>query len=107
MDAGRLGISAVTNLPEGANMATVTLEQLRDMYEWSAVSYRVESDEPILAGVDGEAVSFESPLNISIRSKQLRGLVPAGTQPGYVPLGEVAAATLLDLAETTGLVERS
>ena len=105
MDTGRLGVGAVTNLPIDADIATVTLQQLQGMYEWEAVSYRVESEEPILAGVDGEAVTFDSPLNLTIRHKQLRMLVPAGTQPGYVRPGEAAAASFLDVAGATGLVE--
>jgi len=58
-----------------------------------------------LTGLDGEALEFESPLNLVIRPKGLRVLVPAGTRPGYVPTGEVAAARLLDLAHTAGLGE--
>ena len=105
LDTGRLGVAAVTNLPVGADAATVTLEQLQGMYEWNVVSYRVESDESILAGVDGEAVTFDSPLRVRIRHKQLRVLVPSGTEPGYVPPGEAVAASFLDVAGAAGLVE--
>lgn len=65
-------------------------------------SFRLESDAPILAGVDGEALTFESPLDIVIRPKGLRILVPAGTKPGYVPPGEAVAASILDLANLAG-----
>jgi diacylglycerol kinase family enzyme len=106
LDTGKLGIGAVTNLPVDTDLKTVTLKHLQGMYEWTAVSYRVESDEPILAGVDGEAVTFESPLSMTIRHKQLRMLVPAGTQPGYARPIESVAATFLDLADTTGLLGR-
>lgn len=73
--------------------------------EWETTSYRIESDEPILAGLDGEALRFESPLNLEIHPRGLSVPVPAGTRSGYVPPGEVVAARLLDLAETAGLAE--
>ena len=102
MDAGRLGIGALTNLPEG-DALQMRLDELLGLYEWEATSFRMESEDPILAGVDGEALRFDSPLTVSIRPKGLRVLVPAGTRPGYVPVGEAVAAKLLDLAETSGL----
>lgn len=104
LDSGKLGIGAVTSLRDG-DVGSMPLSELRAMQEWEATSYRIASDEPILAGLDGEALQFESPLNIQIRPKGLRVLVPAGTSPGYVPAGEVVAAKLLDLAETSGLAD--
>jgi diacylglycerol kinase family enzyme len=104
LDSGKLGIGAITNLPEG-DLASMHLHQIQSLQEWEATSYRIESDEPILAGLDGEAVQFESPLDLVVRSNELSVLVPAGTKPGYVPKGEVIAARLLDLAETAGLGE--
>ncbi|MDJ0952334.1 MAG: diacylglycerol kinase family protein [Acidimicrobiia bacterium] len=104
LDSGKLGIGAITDLPEG-DVASMPLHEVRSLQEWETTSYRIESDEPILAGLDGEALQFESPLKLEIHRKGLRVLVPAGTRPGYVPPGEVVAARLLDLAETAGLAE--
>ena len=104
MDEGILGIGAITELPD-RDPAAMRLDALHSMVEWEATSYRIESDEPILAGLDGEALVFESPLNISIEPQGLRVLVPAGTQPGYVSGTDAAAARLLDLAETVGIAE--
>jgi diacylglycerol kinase family enzyme len=104
LDSGKLGISAITDLREG-DVASMRLDQIRSLHEWETASYRIESDEPILAGLDGEAMQFESPLNLQIQPKGLKVLVPAGTRPGYVPAGEVVAARLLDLAETAGLAD--
>lgn len=101
MDSGNLGISALTNFPEG-DVMSMRLDQLLGLYDWEAPSFRIESSEAILAGLDGEALQFESPLALTIRPKGLRVLVPAGTQPGYVPTDEAVAAKLLDLAETSG-----
>ena len=70
---------------------------------WETASVRLESDEPILAGLDGEALIFESPLDITIRPKGLRVVIPRGTKPGYVSSGEAIAARLLDMAKTGGV----
>lgn len=102
LDSGKLGVGAITNLPEG-EVASMHLHQVRSLQEWETTSYRIESDEPILAGLDGEALEFESPLQLVTRPGGLRVLVPAGTRPGFVPRGEIVAAKLLDLAETAGL----
>ncbi|MGI9641146.1 MAG: diacylglycerol/lipid kinase family protein [Acidimicrobiia bacterium] len=102
LDAGRLGVGAVTNLPEDSDLGSLTLEQLRTLQSWETRSIRLESDEPILAGLDGEALEFDSPLDISVRPKGLRVLVPRSTEPGYVPPGEVVAAKLVDMARAGG-----
>jgi hypothetical protein len=103
MDAGLLGVTAVTSLPDAGSVGSVTLEDLRSLHEWETSSFRIESDgETILAGVDGEALEFPTPLEITIRPQQLRVLVPAGVRPGYLPPGEAIAARLLDLAEIGG-----
>lgn len=102
LDSGRLGVGAVTSLPAAVDVAAMSLNQIQTLHQWEATSFRIESDEPILAGVDGEPLVFESPLDISIRPKGLRVLVPAGTRPGYVPVGEEIAARLLDLAQLGG-----
>ena len=105
LDAGTLGIGAVTDLPRGAEISTVPLSELRSLQQWEATSYRIESDDPILAGVDGEALQFESPLDLTIRTKGLRVLVPTGTRPGYLPRREEIAARVLDLANLGGETE--
>ena len=103
MDAGVLGVAAATRLPDAASVASITLSDLAGWHEWEASSFRIESDdEQILAGVDGEALKFPAPLEISIRPKRLRVLVPAGVHPGYLPPREVIAARLLDMAEIGG-----
>jgi diacylglycerol kinase family enzyme len=103
MDGGVLGVGAVTRLPEAGSVSSVTLGDLRGLHEWETSSLRIESDdETILAGVDGEALEFPAPLDITISTRRLRVLVPAGVRPGYLPPGEAIAARLLDLAEIGG-----
>lgn len=105
LDSGTLGLGAVTDLPDSGDPSAMSLDQLRTLHHWEATSFQIESDEPILAGLDGEALQFESPLDISIRPKGLRVLVPAGTRPGYVPVGEEIAARILDLGHLGGAPE--
>lgn len=103
LDTGLLGVGAVTNLPKDADLDSLKLNQLRALHTWETASVRLESDEPILAGLDGEALVFESPLDISVRPKGLRVVIPSGTKPGHVSSGEAIAARLLDMAKTGGV----
>ena len=70
---------------------------------WQADHLLLECDQPILAGLDGEALTFDSPLKLMIRPRGLRVLVPAGTKPGYVPPREALAAELIGLARLAGV----
>lgn len=58
--------------------------------------YRANKEETLL---DVTALAAVDPV---IRPKGLRVLVPAGTTPGYVPVGEAVAASILDLANLGG-----
>lgn len=99
MDAGVLGIAAATRLPDPDSVVTITLADVAGWHEWEDDHFRVETDDPeVLTGVDGEALSFASPLDIGIHHRGLRVLVPAGVRPGYLPPGEKIAARLFDVA---------
>ena len=53
--------------------------------EWTATSFRVDADEPVSAGVDGEAMSLNPPLVFEARPGALRVRVPrhaSGVSPG-------------------------
>jgi len=104
LDSGTLGIGSMTGLPAGASVATTKLADRKTFHQWAAASLELESDEQIRAGVDGEALTFDSPLVVSIRPRELRVLVPAGTRPGYVPPGEAAAARLIGLGDVGGVL---
>lgn len=105
LDSGELGIGAVTNFPADLDAQT-PLAHLRSLHQWTAPTYVIDSDEPIQAGVDGEATVFDAPLTVSVHPSRLRVLVPRGTRPGYAPTRELVAARLLDLAETAGIGPR-
>ena len=51
---------------------------------WSSPTFEVGSDKPIAAGIDGEALVLDAPLEFSIRSKVLRVRV-ARQHPGASP----------------------
>ena len=97
LDSGMLGISTAA---EGTSADGRTGARVR---HWQADRLLLESDDPILAGLDGEALTFDSPLELVIRPRGLRVLVPAGTKPGYVPPREVIAAGLIGLARLAGV----
>lgn len=97
LDSGQLGIATVA---EGEEADGATRSGAR---QWAADRLRVEADGSILAGLDGEAVEFASPLDLAIKPQALRVLVPSGTKPGYAPFGGTVAAELLGLARLGGV----
>jgi diacylglycerol kinase family enzyme len=97
LDTGTLGITVVAR---GTSVDGTTGAGIR---QWAADHLRLESDQPILAGLDGEALTFESPLDLVVRARGLRVLLPVGTKPGYVPPREALAAELVGLARLAGV----
>ena len=97
LDSGMLGISAAA---EGTAADGSAGSGVR---HWEADRLLLESDAPILGGLDGEALTFDSTLELVIRPRGLRVLVPAGTKPGYIPPREAIAAELVGLARLAGV----
>ena len=97
LDTGMLGISAAG---EGTAVDGTQGSAVR---HWEADRLLLESDGPILAGLDGEALIFDETLELVIRPRGLRVLVPVGTKPGYVPPREAIAAELVGLARLAGV----
>ena len=90
MDAGKLGI-VVLQVRDAADVAALvaaqtagTVSRYAGWREWQADSFEVRSGELIEAGVDGEALQFESPLRFEIVPAALRVRV-APHHPGYSP----------------------
>jgi len=65
IDAGVLGIIAVTGPPPGG------------LTEWSTPTFRVDSATAVALGIDGESVAMEPPLVFESDPRKLRVLVPA------------------------------
>jgi diacylglycerol kinase family enzyme len=81
IDDGLLGIT-VAGGPRGRGEHG-RLPQ-RPVREWSAPTFEVDADNPVPAGIDGEAAKLEPPLRFGIRSKVLRVRV-APQHPGASP----------------------
>jgi diacylglycerol kinase family enzyme len=76
IDGGLLGI-AVIERPGGGGSHRPTLA-------WSAPTFQVDSDEPVNAGIDGEAVVLDAPLIFRSRPGVLRVRI-AAAHPGASP----------------------
>ena len=77
LDSGQLGVTA---FGDGGHSGAATLR----MRQWTAPTFQVDSDGPIAAGVDGEAMTFDSPLRFEIRAGALRVRI-APSHPGASP----------------------
>jgi diacylglycerol kinase family enzyme len=90
MDTGKLSVVVVDvrNAADVAELAAAqtagTVMRFRGWKQWEADTFEVRSHEPIEAGVDGEALQFESPLKFEIVPGALRVRV-ARHHPGYSP----------------------
>ena len=56
----------------------------RPMREWSAPTFEVDSERPVPAGIDGEALVLDPPLNFRVRPGVLRVRI-ARQHPGASP----------------------
>jgi diacylglycerol kinase family enzyme len=90
MDARKLGV-VVVKVRTAADVAELvaaqtagTVSRYRGWREWEADAFEVRSGAPIEAGVDGEALHFDSPLRFEILPAALRVRV-APHHPGYSP----------------------
>ncbi len=102
LDDGKLGILAVevsgtaTAVQLAALVALRRPDGARALQDWTAETFEVTSGAPVAAGVDGEAMQLESPLQFRIRPGALRVRLPERAL-GYAPAaiaGESAAQTL-------------
>ena len=80
IDAGVLGITVASAPAGGASQKPAQ----RPFREWSSPEFEVDSDRPVPAGVDGEAMTLEPPLRFRIRPGALRVRI-APAHPGASP----------------------
>jgi diacylglycerol kinase family enzyme len=76
LDAGVLGITVLA--------AGAARNGEKHVQQWTAPSFEVSSDEPIAAGIDGEALKLDSPLRFRTRPRALRVRI-APQHPGASP----------------------
>jgi len=81
IDDGLLGVTVI-GAPKGRGEGGGRLQ--RPWREWTAPSFEVDSDRPVAAGVDGEALMLDPPLIFRIRPRVLRVRV-ARKHPGASP----------------------
>ena len=81
LDDGQLGIT-VAGAPTGGGEHGRRPQ--RPWREWTAPRFKVDSDHPVPAGIDGEAVKLEPPLRFRIRAGVLRVRI-ARQHPGASP----------------------
>jgi diacylglycerol kinase family enzyme len=79
LDRGVLGI-AVLGPERGDRVGAPSLE----IEQWSEETFVVQSDEPVAAGIDGEAMTLDPPLRFSTRPGALRVRI-APQHPGASP----------------------
>ncbi|TFV88200.1 diacylglycerol kinase [Blastococcus sp. CT_GayMR20] len=93
VDRGELGISVVDP------PSTRTPHRRKAWRQWTAPEFRVESAQPLPAGVDGEAVLLASPVEFRVRPAALRVRIAAhhpGASPSSVePVGAFPALRAL------------
>jgi diacylglycerol kinase family enzyme len=88
IDGGLLGV-AVASAPAGRRLLS------RPWREWSAPAFEVEADGPIAAGIDGEAVTLDTPLRFKILPAALQVRIAAAH------LGASPSAAMPDRARET------
>jgi len=90
LDTGTLGIAAakVNGARDVAAFVAANsagrIDRFKGWTEWVAPTFSVDSGAPIEAGVDGEALLFDPPLEFRILPSALRIRIPASA-PGYSP----------------------
>lgn len=97
LDAGVLGVAVAG---EGTSADG---EQGAGLRTWDAPRLVLRSNEPLKAGLDGEALQFDSPVEITAHRRGLRVLVPRGTTPGYRTIGDQLALGLFELSNLGGI----
>jgi diacylglycerol kinase family enzyme len=85
IDDGLLGVTVIGR-PAGRGERGRGLQ--RPMREWSAPTFEVDSDRPVPAGIDGEALVLDPPLTFSVRPGVLHVRV-ARRHPGASPSAAV------------------
>ncbi len=106
IDDGLLGITAVAQ-PTGRGERGRSAQ--RPLRAWAAPTFEVDSDRPIAAGIDGEALVLDPPLSFRIRPGVLRvriarkhpgaspsAVAPEGPWEGIVELARIATGNATD-----------
>jgi diacylglycerol kinase family enzyme len=99
IDDGLLGI-IVVGAPSARGQNGSSLQ--RPLREWSAPTFEIDADQPVPAGIDGEALVLDAPLHFRIRPRVLwvhiarkhPGASPSATTPEGIRAGIVELARI-------------
>jgi diacylglycerol kinase family enzyme len=99
IDDGLLGI-IVVGAPSGRGQNGSSLQ--RPLREWSAPTFEIDADQPVPAGIDGEALVLDAPLHFRIRpgvlwvhiARKHPGASPSATAPEGIRAGIVELARI-------------
>jgi diacylglycerol kinase family enzyme len=83
LDRGQLGIAVLSPIARGDGDAAAPRPQL-GLHQWTDNRFRIQSEERVPAGIDGEAVVLESPLRFRSLPGALRVRI-APAHPGASP----------------------
>jgi diacylglycerol kinase family enzyme len=99
MDSGHLGL-VIMRIDDPTYVAELValqsagqIKRFRGWLEWTESSFVVDSDDSIEAGIDGEALVLEAPLEFTSMPGALRVRVPQHA-PGLSPAAIAAASRL-------------
>jgi diacylglycerol kinase family enzyme len=81
LDRGELGIAVIVPSDEEGQRSRGAPAP---MQQWTGKSFVVESDDPVPAGIDGEALVLDAPLRFRVRPGALRARI-APAHPGASP----------------------
>ena len=106
MDAGTLGITVIGSDENGAGLESGRLA----WRQWTAPTFELEAGHGVPAGIDGEAITLESPLRFISRPQVLRvriapshpGASPSAFEPDSAWESIAALARLAFIGETPG-----
>jgi hypothetical protein len=98
IDDGMLGIT-VASAPGGSGPGRLAQRPWR---EWSAPDFQVDSNGPVPAGIDGEAVTLDAPLRFRIRPGALRVRIARG-HPGASPSAAIPEGPLQAVVALAGI----
>jgi diacylglycerol kinase family enzyme len=81
LDTGKLGVTVLAPVAPGANGAA---PRKLSKQQWTATSFEIQAEEPVAAGIDGEALHLDPPLRFRVRPGALRVRI-APQHPGASP----------------------
>lgn len=93
IDDGKLGVAVLADPVSAGSRLRRFQKPWRD---WSTAEFEVGADEPVAAGIDGEAETLEPPLKFSIRPAALRVRI-ARQHPGASPSAAIPDGYLSEI----------